>query len=244
MPTSVTHQLLAEEIYKKLPKKISAEITSLPHFYLGAQGCDICFMYKAVSTVGENLGQFIHAVKPLSFFRILFEESQKSASVRSYAYGYITHYAADTVFHPFIYELLGGKEKVLKHHAIEHAYDAALLKKYKGGGLSAYRLPSLGKTDIDGIYKVYARYARVSGWGELEKPAFRRAVKFYAAFVSFRLPAYRKKYVPPVERLFDESEARAMKLVREFYASRDGVFPAASFGRHYLSGEAVKEEKA
>lgn len=243
MPTSVTHQILAEEVYKELPKKISAEILSLPHFYLGAQGCDICFMYKAVSTLGDNLGQFVHAVKPLSFFRILWEESRKSAEVRSYAYGYLTHYAADTIFHPFIYDLMGGKERVLKHHAIEHAYDAALLKKYKSGSLSAYRLPAFGKVEIDGIYKVYARYARVSGWGELSKPAFRRAVKYYAAFVSFRLPWYRKKYVRPSERLFEESRARALKLLKEFRASADGVFPADSFGRHYLNGEIVKEEE-
>lgn len=241
MPTSITHQLLAEETYKALPEKISAEITSLPHFYLGAQGCDICFMYKAVATFGDNLGQFTHAVKPLSFFRILWEESRRDENVKSYAYGYITHYAADTVFHPYIYEKMGGKERILKHHSIEHAYDGALLKKYKGGCLSAYRLPDFAKTGLEGVYNVYARYARVSGREELDRAAFRRAVKFYAAFTFFRLPAYRKKYAFPAERLFEESKARAVKLSAEFFSSRSGVFPADSFGRHYLNGKKLKE---
>lgn len=237
MPTSITHQLLAEKIYAVLPEKIAREIPSLPHYYLGAQGPDICFLYKPLSPGNENFGRFLHAVAPLSFFRILWQDSRKDGFVRSYAYGYLTHYAADVVFHPAVYRAMGEKEKIFLHHATEHAYDGALLEKRKGVSLFCYRLPSFGKLDVKGIYEVYARYARVNGWGELSFPSFRRALKYYAAFISFRTPFYRKKYARDAEFLFDEGVTTGVKLAGDFFSSSDGSFSPERFGKHFLTGQ-------
>ncbi|MBQ9081340.1 MAG: hypothetical protein IJY26_01735 [Clostridia bacterium] len=239
MPTAVTHQLLAEEVYKKLPYVLQKKVLSLPHYYFGAQGCDVCFFYKILTASSDNFGRFLHKNQPLLFFNILLQESKKDEEVRSYAYGYITQSAADTVFHPHIYQAMGG-EGTLLHHAIEHAYDGALLKRYRQGeGLSFYRLPRPEKGSLDGVYTVYARYARESGWGCLSKKGFTAAVRRYYAFASMRTPFFRKKYAEKAEVLFEQAIKRSVSLIESFESDKKSDLKAEAFGRHYLSGEIV-----
>ncbi len=236
MPTAITHQLLAEEVYGSLPAPWRAEVFSLPHFYFGAQGCDICFAYKVLSTASGNFGRFLHANFPLLFFRILSEEAAKSREVRSYALGYLTHYAADTVFHPYIYGLMEEESRYF-HHAIEHAVDGALLQKLRGRGLLFYSLPRPDGIAVEGVYNVYARYARESGWGEPEEEAFRKAVRRYYAFSALRTPFYRAGYAVRAEELFETSRQRSLRLIGIFLTRKGEDFSPEDFGRHYLTGK-------
>jgi hypothetical protein len=235
MPTFITHQLLAEEVYKALPQNVYSRIGSLPHYYLGAQGCDICFAYQPLSTLKDNFGSFAHSVQPKLFFRILREESERDPLVRSYAYGYLTHYAADTVFHPYIYEKMGENNGFIRHHSIERAYDGVLLKLYRGKRVGRV-LPPLKDLPLDGVFLVYKRYAEVSGWGTLRRAAFFRAVNRYLTVCSLRLPLYRKEEAKAAKELFDEAKERSLLLSERFCEKEQDE---ALFGRHYLSGKIV-----
>ena len=188
----------------------------------------------------HNLGRTIHAVAPLTFFRALWEESKADEYTRSYAYGYITNYDADTVFHPYVYNRMGDRGRSLYHHALEHAYDGHLLKKYKGKNLLFYRLPVTTKLPVEGVYKVYARYAQACGWGEVNKRAFVRALKNYRFITSFRAPLYQKSYARNVDLLFEQAKELSKRLCGVFFASKEGEFVQEDFGRHYLTGKIVK----
>lgn len=65
---------------------------------------------------------------------------------QAYIAGYITHYVADTVFHPFIYAMeekfltLEPKWRGKRHVYIENDIDSYLLKRYKGVQASSYQL--------------------------------------------------------------------------------------------------------
>jgi hypothetical protein len=240
MPTFITHQLLAEEVYKALPQSVYSKIGSLPHYYLGAQGCDVCFAYKPVSTLKNNFGSFLHAFRPELFFRLLQEEAEKDPFVRSYAYGYLTHYAADTVFHPYIYKEMGEDNGFFRHHSIEHAYDGYLLKRYRGKGAGAYSLPPLKDLPLDGVFLVYKRYAEMSGWGTLRRTAFFKAVNRYLCLCSVRMPFYRKEQAKDAEELFDEAKKRSLLLAEKFTEKGQDK---ELFGKHYLSGKVEKPKK-
>lgn len=71
---------------------------------------------------------------------------QEITIFQAYIAGYITHYVADTVFHPFIYAM---EEKFLKmqpkwrgkrHVYIENDVDSYLLERYKGVKPAEYKL--------------------------------------------------------------------------------------------------------
>ena len=47
MPSSITHELIAEEAIKRLPEKIRKIVQDSPdEFFLGAQGPDVFFFYR------------------------------------------------------------------------------------------------------------------------------------------------------------------------------------------------------
>lgn len=238
MPTSITHQLLAEETLKTLPENLRRNVRSLPHYYLGAQGPDVCFTYRPLKTLDRNFGSFIHANGQLLFFTILQRYARESAEMYSYALGYLTHYASDTVFHPVIYRRLHEEDgKSLLHHSLEHAYDGVLLKYLRGKNPATYRLPDLRAIDLYGVYRFYRDFARESGWGELEREAFERAVKHYLRLVSIRLPVYRKGRALRAKELFFESKDRAIKLAQAFEEKNGIVAHSGLFSMNYLTGK-------
>lgn len=238
MPTAITHQLLAEEVYAAMPEAIREKIFSLPHYYLGAQGPDFWFAHGAFSA-GENFGRSLHTRRPLLFFRLLSEAGQRNRNVFSYAMGYITHYAADTVFHPYVYGLMEALEREGKylHHAIEHAVDGALLKSLRGVPLMLYRLPAVKGIDLRGIYEVYARYARATGRDEPTPDDLARAVRRYYAMNAVRTPLYRAEYALPAAKLFSRAKGESLRLAEIFSSEKE--LSAHDFGRSFLSGEIV-----
>lgn len=242
MPTAVTHQLLAEEAYKLLPRACRAEISSLPHYYFGAQGCDVLFFYRPLSSPSDNFGRALHAADPAPFFRILFEEAQKNKEVKSYALGYITHYAGDVAFHERIYSLTRGKEKRLTHHAAEHAFDGALASKLRGKNLAFVNVSSPKKAEKRAVYNVYARYACDAGLKNADEREFLRAVRRYYAFARFRLPLFRKKYTRQAEELFLTAKEESVRLIKAFLAAKDAEVAGKYFKKSFLSGKIARKK--
>lgn len=219
MPTSLTHQLLAEEVYASLPNARCEEIASLAHYYLGAQGADICFFCPPFSKK-RNLGHVLHGRSSLLFFRLLRRSAKTDPLVRSYAYGYITHYAADTVFHPFVRASSGGKNGPLSHHFAERACDAVLWEEHRGNRPIGRGMPDLSTALCPSIYEVYRRYALLCGYGELSYESFVRAGKLYLAAACLRLPYYKKEKAYEAKRLFLRAKERSLRLADSFAEGR------------------------
>lgn len=245
MPTAITHQLLAEEVYESLPAAARAEIFSPPLYYFGAQGPDVCFAYNPAAPADENFGRLLHTRAPLLFFRLLAAAAKGNGVVRSYALGYIAHYAADTVFHPYVYAVMRAfqREGRYFHHAVEHAVDGVLLKELRGEGLFSYRLPRPRKIPAE-IYAVYARYACACGREALNEATFRRAVRHYYAANALRTPFYRAVYARRAARLFSEAKQRSLRLIGIFLEEEGEGLRAEDFGRHFLTGEVAEGKNA
>lgn len=241
MPTAITHQLLAEEVLAASDASLRERVASLPLYYFGAQGPDFWFAHGAFSPT-DNLGRHLHTRRPLLFFRILAAAGRTDADVFSYAAGYLTHYAADTVFHPYVYGMMRklGRESKYLHHAIEHALDGTLLRALRGVSLLRARLPKAGDADVQRlckIYEVYVRYARATGRDVPARADYFRALRRYDALNAVRTPFYTKEYALPAEKLFTLAKRESLRLLPRLAAGTP--LKACDFGRNFLSGEIV-----
>ncbi len=151
MPSQYTHQLIAEAVFGRLPSEIRARLTSPAAFALGAQGGDAYFFCWLNDGRRYNLGRRMHCRGIYRDFCMLARAEGGWQS--SYAAGYICHYAADTVFHPFVYalcaRLAGESGRRAKWHAyVESDLDTYFVQTRKGIPVSAYELPFC-RDDLD-----------------------------------------------------------------------------------------------
>ena len=107
MPAAYTHFSVAAEVFRRLPEEIRGNISSLRLYFFGAQVADYCFFYRAFRASEINFGRFLHNRGSFDFFKALLLFSDRNSDLFSYALGYITHYAADCIFHPYVYYLSG-----------------------------------------------------------------------------------------------------------------------------------------
>lgn len=136
MAAFITHELLAQAVYNELDREEKEKIPYLYAFFIGAQGGDCFFTYRPLSGKKRNLGKLLHRKNIFAFFAAAKEYAEKTGDY-SYIFGYITHYVADTVFHPFVYateyRLLSSLKKQRRkdkvHFLIERDIDSLLLKK-------------------------------------------------------------------------------------------------------------------
>ena len=153
MPSQYTHALIAEEILAALPENVRGAVMSLPDYFAGAQGGDVLFFLRITTDPEKNAGKRLHRKDIYKTFSALLAAARDGGSaVRSYAAGYITHYAADTVFHPFVYgtqeRLLaaaeGGEKRLRRtdlHSYIESDLDTHFTLARKGVPVHRYAPP-------------------------------------------------------------------------------------------------------
>ncbi len=96
---------------------------------LGALGPDALYCHEPLAAGRRaNLGQRLHVTRTGDFLVELTRACAASAVARDYARGFLSHYAADCAFHPFVCALsmtpLGYS--ALRHLAVERALDAWL----------------------------------------------------------------------------------------------------------------------
>ncbi|WP_066684483.1 zinc dependent phospholipase C family protein [Christensenella intestinihominis] len=140
MPTTLTHKIAADNILEKLTdaraKKIITE--NLSAYYSGSQGGDIFLLYKfyffLCGAKMKMLGWALHYTRPQRFFceGAEYVKKQGSDTLKSYFYGYITHYCLDMFLHPHI----NAETKPMStHNTLECALDILYAKK---NGVDAY----------------------------------------------------------------------------------------------------------
>ena len=140
---------------------------------LGACGPDTLYF----SGAGElrALGKRLHCERTSEFLVYILRACADDAACRDYAMGFLSHYAVDVAFHPFVYALsttpLGYSS--LRHIATERALDAWLM------GIS--RVPRASAPDELEISEINARLgAAIMLWQpdtKLDAAELKRALK-------------------------------------------------------------------
>ena len=182
MPSQYTHQLIAEAVLDRLPEHIRAAISSPAAFALGAQGGD-AFFFCWLGSPRRNLGRRMHCGEIYRDFCML--AGAQGAQQRSYAAGYVCHYAADTVFHPFVYALCEqfGREESARakwHAYIESDLDAYFIASRLGIPVAAYRMPvRYADVDVSALAPLFRAVAGV----RLSEHTVRAALRRFFAYV-------------------------------------------------------------
>ena len=263
MPAVYTHYLIAEKAFTLFPKPLQAEIRPFLTAYLfGAQGADFCFFYKPLNTRLKNFGSYLHREGGYHAFRVMKAFAVKDGFLRAYALGYLTHYAADVVFHPYVYHSAG--KSPLRHTRIESAIDVHFRQKYQAleNAFSPfYKKPT--KAEQNELYLLFAAIATATPFAPLSKPAFFNAISLFNAYppisfalfgsknsqiVSAAVNAEKRLWSYPsaahiqsddnADELFEKAVRFALSLIREFLfaAKNRRALPLSRFGKNYLTG--------
>jgi len=112
MPSSITHAYLAQDIFKRLDKKIINKLgfNALENYKTYAQGPDILYFYNIVFPITKKsrdiikLGSTCHNEKVNELFVNLSIKVKLSKDYSEFLFliGLLTHYIADTTIHPFV----------------------------------------------------------------------------------------------------------------------------------------------
>lgn len=193
MPTAFTHQLIAEDAIT--PSR--AETLQLTDYYFGAQGPDPLFFYRYYSMRKHNLGRLLHGDRVYGTFESMLEYVREHPSALGYALGFITHYAADAVFHPYVYYYAYGHcatrvGRATLHTQMESDFDTHFLKK-EGVEVGEYRLPyDPADIDLKTVTGMYLAVFADKGETVLAKDIY-TAVRRWFRYLRFTIdPHYRK----------------------------------------------------
>ena len=122
MPDYFSHGIAAEVIYEKLKSDYKKQLNKTLYL-LGAQGGDVFFAYKL--NARNNLGRELHRKNGAYLFEQLVRGNL------SYAAGFATHYALDTVIHPLVYEFERGRRSPFAHIGFENDLGLYISRKFK-----------------------------------------------------------------------------------------------------------------
>jgi hypothetical protein len=123
MPDYFSHYIIADKIYEKLDRKDKSKIENYTLYLLGAQGGDVFFHYN-LHFRKSNLGRRLHSKDPQELFTALLEGDL------SYAAGFATHYAADSILHPAVYAFAEHSHAMFAHFAFEDDLGLFISRKY------------------------------------------------------------------------------------------------------------------
>lgn len=244
MPSSYTHQIIAEEIAGSLPENVKSRIPFAPEYFLGAQGGDVFYFYN-IAGGQKNIGKYFHRRNTYGIFSSFLESARTDgAHAVSYAAGYITHYAADTVFHPYVYWLCKrqkettGRKRDNFHGISESDLDTYFVQKYKRMPVNEYGLPL--RTEDLALAEIYPLLSRAvacgSGEKALQERGLRRAVKRFFSFQNFFSDRHfrRRKALYGAEKLFHAPHCFSGLYRREKY---DGTCLNAERGEWYYPAD-------
>ena len=147
MPGFTTHYIFGMKAYNDMP------FTPLKHtiakyrwlYQLGLQGPDMFFYNIPILRHRDyrNVGSYMHEHKVNAFFECCLRRigtirsRQQQEEAISYLAGFMNHYIADSICHPYVYGRIGYPvdAPTSMHHGmhahLENELDAILLWKYK-----------------------------------------------------------------------------------------------------------------
>lgn len=194
MPSSITHYLIAQRAKENFSEEPARAATDHEDYYfLGAQGPDALFFFRPLSKRQPNLGRLLHnayVLKLFDFFRgYLSRVKDETERMRLVAYvsGYLSHYATDVVFHPFVYGYL--KENAAKksvHQLIENDWDVYFLREYEDRDAENFPFP----LSADKINREETLTKLFRSFGEelndsIPKNKFERSIRNFERYLSY-----------------------------------------------------------
>ncbi len=131
MPASYTHQCIARAAFQKTQCCIDPHPAAI---LAGAEGPDPLFftlLYFGRGTSPSSMGHLLHEERSADFLTALLKGAGQDRLLLSYALGFLTHYAGDTIFHPYIFTRSydNGRYSGNKHCKYEHILDTVLYRK-------------------------------------------------------------------------------------------------------------------
>ncbi len=256
MPSVYTHFLVARQSLLALPPQIQNRIKPyLALYYFGAQGADFCFFYKFLQRKKGNLGSHLHRKGGFITFQALQAFAAQSPAIFAYAAGYITHYAADSILHPYVYATAG--KSLLTHTRLESALDYQYGKHYAQASREDYKQyfrPQLEKEEKNQLFSLYAEITKNCGFPPLVRPTFFRAISVFNAYLplSFTLlthqrskllqTAFGKNYEQKTADLLQSICLRARMLTDEFLQTIEtsSPLPKPLFDKSFLTGKSIE----
>jgi len=262
MPAAYTHFSIAKNVLERLSPPLKAAVASLKLYFFGAQGADFCFFYRALHPSEINFGRFLHNRGSYEFFLTLEPCARRNSDLLSYAFGYITHYAADCIFHPYVYHV-SGKSPV-KHTLSEGALDFYFSRKLakdnpSPNALHKYFNCALDEADVSTLYALYALAAARADRNPLLKTAFAKSIKSYRTYTKFSMCMFAKEnsellnadhrewsypddetkiLTDGADELFTRTVEKSLELISEFSEciEQKRIPSKESFGKNFLSG--------
>ena len=137
MPAFCSHYLFFRDSEKFIKSAADFELNESV-CSLGSQGADIFFFHKIYSPFRSlrKIGSSLHRAKPEDIFNAFAQYIKKNPDpvAKSYAYGFILHYALDRRCHPYVYALekkITDRDKKIHrasaHNRVEAGLDAYML---------------------------------------------------------------------------------------------------------------------
>lgn len=234
MASAYAHKIIAERALSLSPALDAAAREDRALYLLGAQGPDFAFFCRGK---GENAGRHMHRNGIYAAFSNLLDYCSAHGEALPWALGLCSHYAADVIFHGYIYPYLkekrGGRTM---HAAVERAMD----KRF--ASLSEGRL-GYGFLRCDGKEAeiIAAAFNAISGCAPLKAGAvsagfcrYRIYLRTVSALFSFS-PSDddRAKW----DELLAASISSSAALCGEFLARRGGKLDGGLFLFDYLGNK-------
>lgn len=243
MPAAYTHHCVALETLALLPPAIQTKLRPhLPLYFFGAQGADFCFFYPILGGFSQNLGSYLHRKGGFAAFKVC-KTFSADPPLFAYSLGFITHYAADTIFHPFVYEKAG--KSALKHTRIENALDCYFKAKAPNDCAEYFRA-KLSPDDKKDLFLLYAAISVRVGFPPLDQKAFYRAISLFNAYLppssklfSLKSSALISTLSKQAEKLYKSAILRAVSCSLAFCdcLKKKTPLPSEIFGKNYLTGK-------
>lgn len=160
MPGAEFHRSMGLAVRARLQRVDSEEA-----WILGAQGPDPLFFHQRYhpwrSGRVRTLGNRMHGQRTADFLIALLTGAETEAQW-AYACGFLTHYAADTTVHPFVYAWARNEDGTYcppKHNILEAAWDTWTWQQSGGADAPKYYRTMPGKTELAEIAALTARAA-------------------------------------------------------------------------------------
>ncbi|RGO25043.1 hypothetical protein DXB23_08180 [Dorea sp. OM02-2LB] len=132
MPTTYTHYRFGKDVLSCLSLPLRNSINEYRELFdIGLHGPDIFFYYRAMHDNKVNQIGFRMHEEPASKFFLHGKEILKDAPMKTagrvYLYGFICHFALDSVCHPYIEKMI--HERSVLHSEIETELDRIFMQK-------------------------------------------------------------------------------------------------------------------
>ncbi len=172
MPNALTHYVFAEEVLSLLPEAIRATIKKCEKsYYFASMGGDVLYGLNFSSDkVKRGYGDVVHSVKVKESFEEALSK-ELSEDDLSFVLGFITHYALDSVMHPYIFFAqkhkvaphVGDEWKNNTHMLVETELDAYYaMKRFGNPYYKSTKLFSWDKDVVRATHTFYSRTAKDS----------------------------------------------------------------------------------